>query len=131
MSFSSVPACSVACSSPMQHLAVLFTADLHALFCRITTIRVRWAGVAVANKHTLAVTDGGAVYSWGDNSQGQLGYGTTDSAANGNPRVVEAMKVCCVSCARRHVCRLVASTHLTMKAALVPLLSELLAAAAG
>jgi Regulator of chromosome condensation (RCC1) repeat len=54
---------------------------------------VRWAGVAAANKHTLAVTDGGAVYSWGDNSQGQLGYGTTDSAANGNPRVVEAMKV--------------------------------------
>ena len=64
-----------------------------AILRRIATVRVRWAGVAVANKHTLAVTDGGAVYSWGDNSQGQLGYGTTDSAANGNPRVVEAMKV--------------------------------------
>lgn len=62
-------------------------------FCRITTIRARWAGVAAANKHTVAVTDAGAVYSWGDNSQGQLGYGTTDSAANANPRIVEAMKV--------------------------------------
>ena len=65
-------------------------------------MRVRWAGVAVANKHTLAVTDGGAVYSWGDNSQGQLGYGTTDSAANGNPRVVEAMKVCNIAALLAH-----------------------------
>lgn len=61
--------------------------------CRIASIRVRWAAVAAANKHTAAVTDGGAVYAWGDNSQGQLGYGTSDSAANATPRIVEAMKV--------------------------------------
>ena len=83
-----------------------------AVLRRIATVRVRWAGVAAANKHTLAVTDGGAVYSWGDNSQGQLGYGTTDSAANGNPRVVEAMKVCSIAAHPAHTSASASSTCL-------------------
>lgn len=47
----------------------------------------------MANKHTAILTDAGAIYSWGANDQGQLGYGTSDSASNALPRQVEAMKV--------------------------------------
>lgn len=53
--------------------------------------------MAVANRHTVALLDGGYVFSWGSNLQGQLGYGTTDSASNAIPRVVEALKVRCAS----------------------------------
>ncbi len=83
--------CTATCEA--VHNACLLCRRLWCRFCRIASIRVRWAAVAAANKHTAAVTDGGAVYAWGDNSQGQLGYGTSDSAANATPRVVEAMKV--------------------------------------
>ena len=61
--------------------------------CRVSALRFRVAAIAAANKHTLALADGGAVFSWGGNGQGQLGYGTSDSAANATPRLVEAMKV--------------------------------------
>ena len=62
--------------------------------CRITTLnRQKVAAVAVANRHTVALLEGGTVYSWGSNLQGQLGYGTSDSASNAVPRIVEAMKV--------------------------------------
>ena len=56
----------------------------------MATLRAR---VAAANRHTVAVSDGGAVFSWGCNLQGQLGYGTSDSASNATPRLVEAVKV--------------------------------------
>lgn len=53
--------------------------------------------MAAGNKHSLAVLEGGTVFSWGSNSEGQLGYGTSDSASNALPRLVEAMKVGSVS----------------------------------
>lgn len=56
-------------------------------------MRQRVTAVAAANRHTVVLTDCGAVYSWGSNLQGQLGYGTSDSASNAVPRIVEAMKV--------------------------------------
>ena len=56
-------------------------------------MRQRVAAVAAANRHMVAVLEGGHVYSWGCNLQGQLGYGTSDSASNAVPRIVEAMKV--------------------------------------
>ena len=59
----------------------------------MATLRARVVRVAAANRHTVAVSDAGAVYSWGCNLQGQLGYGTSDSASNAAPRVVEAVKV--------------------------------------
>lgn len=65
---------------------------------RVTSLKLRVTSVAVATKHTAILTDAGAIYSWGANDQGQLGYGTSDSASNAVPRQVEAMKVlspCC------------------------------------
>ena len=55
--------------------------------------RQRILDFALANRHTVALLDDGSVYSWGSNLQGQLGYGTSDSASNATPRIVEAMKV--------------------------------------
>ncbi len=59
---------------------------------RVTTLRQRAFAVAAANKHTAALVEGGAVFSWGANAEGQLGYGTSDSASNALPRLVEGMK---------------------------------------
>lgn len=77
---------------------------------RVASIKQRVAAVAAANRHTVAVLEGGHVYSWGCNLQGQLGYGTSDSASNAAPRIVEGMKVsiappkslCPGSCPQHH-----------------------------
>ena len=66
--------------------------------CRVTSLRQRVVAVAAANKHTAILTDAGAIFSWGSNDQGQLGYGTSDSASNAVPRQVEAMKVKIFDC---------------------------------
>jgi len=39
-----------------------------------------WARVAAGGLHSLALTTGGALYSWGDNTYGQLGNGTTTNS---------------------------------------------------
>lgn len=54
--------------------------------------RVRVVAVAAANKHSAAVTTSGDLYTWGANSSGQLGYGTSDSSCNPAPRLVESLK---------------------------------------
>jgi alpha-tubulin suppressor-like RCC1 family protein len=59
----------------------------------VASLRQRVKAVAAANRHTVALVEMGHVYSWGCNLQGQLGYGTSDSASNAVPRIVEAMKV--------------------------------------
>lgn len=59
----------------------------------MSALRQHALSVAAANKHTVALVEGGAAFSWGSNSAGQLGYGTSDSASNAAPRLVEAMKV--------------------------------------
>ena len=56
-------------------------------------LRQRVMAVAAANKHSAAITTSGEVFTWGCNAYGQLGYGTSDSAANPTPRMVEALKV--------------------------------------
>ena len=62
--------------------------------CRLSSFnRQKLVDVAVATRHTVALLDDGCVFSWGSNLQGQLGYGTSDSASNATPRIVEAMKV--------------------------------------
>ncbi|XP_061376249.1 uncharacterized protein LOC133318269 isoform X2 [Gastrolobium bilobum] len=59
---------------------------------RVTSLRAKVIAVAAANKHTVAVSDLGEVFTWGCNREGQLGYGTSNSASNYTPRVVESLK---------------------------------------
>ncbi|KAK9811637.1 hypothetical protein WJX72_007451 [[Myrmecia] bisecta] len=72
---------------------------------RVATLRQRVVAVAAASKHTAAIADNGSVFSWGNNRDGQLGYGTSDSSSAAGPRLVEALKgkqLVAVSAAKRH-----------------------------
>lgn len=59
---------------------------------KVTSLKAKIVAVAAANKHTAVVSEAGEVYTWGCNKEGQLGYGTSNSASNYNPRVVEYLK---------------------------------------
>ncbi|XP_058105803.1 uncharacterized protein LOC131249198 isoform X2 [Magnolia sinica] len=59
---------------------------------RVSSLRTKIVAVAAANKHTAAVSESGEVFTWGCNKEGQLGYGTSNSASNYTPRVVEYLK---------------------------------------
>ncbi|MCD9645409.1 hypothetical protein HAX54_034291 [Datura stramonium] len=59
---------------------------------RVSSLRSKIVAVAAANKHTAVVSDLGEVFTWGCNKEGQLGYGTSNSASNYAPRVVEYLK---------------------------------------
>ncbi|KAJ7971917.1 ankyrin repeat family protein / regulator of chromosome condensation (RCC1) family protein [Quillaja saponaria] len=59
---------------------------------RVSLLRSKIIAVAAANKHTAAVSELGEVFTWGCNREGQLGYGTSNSASNYTPRVVEYLK---------------------------------------
>ncbi|CAI9760915.1 unnamed protein product [Fraxinus pennsylvanica] len=59
---------------------------------RVSSLKSRIVSVAAANKHTAVVSEAGEVYTWGCNKEGQLGYGTSNSASNYIPRVVEYLK---------------------------------------
>lgn len=59
---------------------------------RVSLLRSKVVALAAANKHTVVVSDLGEVFTWGCNKEGQLGYGTSNSASNYAPRVVEYLK---------------------------------------
>ncbi|KAG2640114.1 hypothetical protein PVAP13_2KG071400 [Panicum virgatum] len=59
---------------------------------RVSSLKQRIIAVAAANKHSAAVADTGEVFTWGCNKEGQLGYGTSNSASNCIPRMVEYLK---------------------------------------
>ncbi|XP_021282094.1 uncharacterized protein LOC110414981 isoform X1 [Herrania umbratica] len=59
---------------------------------RVSSLRSRIVAVAAANKHTAVVSKSGEVFTWGCNTEGQLGYGTSNSASNYTPRIVEYLK---------------------------------------
>lgn len=110
--FDSVQALADAAKTPL--LPGMNIANAHPPFaavsgvCRVGGLRgIAVACLAAANRHTAVATSDGRVFSWGSNLQGQLGYGTSDSASNATPRVVEVMKVGGPSTADRplHDCR--------------------------
>ncbi|XP_062186986.1 uncharacterized protein LOC133890569 isoform X2 [Phragmites australis] len=59
---------------------------------RVSSLKQRIIAVAAANKHSAAVAETGEVFTWGCNKEGQLGYGTSNSASNCMPRMVEYLK---------------------------------------
>lgn len=59
---------------------------------RVSSLKVKVVAVAAANKHSVAVADSGEVFTWGCNKEGQLGYGTSNSASNSSSRMVEYFK---------------------------------------
>ncbi|KAK8542910.1 hypothetical protein V6N12_015488 [Hibiscus sabdariffa] len=59
---------------------------------RVSSLKSRIVAVAAANKHTAVVSEFGEVFTWGCNREGQLGYGTSNSASNYTPRIVEYLK---------------------------------------
>ncbi|KAL5197319.1 hypothetical protein ABZP36_000831 [Zizania latifolia] len=72
---------------------------------RVNSLKPRIISVAAANKHSAAVAETGEVFTWGCNKEGQLGYGTSNSASNCIPRMVEYLKgkvFKCVSAAKYH-----------------------------
>ncbi|KAL6575179.1 hypothetical protein OROMI_012464 [Orobanche minor] len=66
--------------------------DTHPTPRRVSVLKARIIAVAAANKHTAVVSEAGEIYTWGCNKEGQLGYGTSNSASNYTPRVVEYLK---------------------------------------
>ena len=78
---------------------------------RIGALRARVIAVAAANKHSVAITASGEIYTWGSNALGQLGYGTFDSGSSTSPRLVDALKgrvVVTAAAAKRHTLALTA-----------------------
>ncbi|XP_059646495.1 uncharacterized protein LOC132293164 [Cornus florida] len=59
---------------------------------RVSSLRSKIVAVSAANKHTAVVSECGEVFTWGCNKEGQLGYGTSNSASNYTPRAVEYLK---------------------------------------
>ncbi|XP_042432345.1 uncharacterized protein LOC122018936 [Zingiber officinale] len=59
---------------------------------RVSSLKVKIVAVAAASKHSAAVSEHGEVFTWGCNKEGQLGYGTSNSASNYVPRIVEYLK---------------------------------------
>lgn len=58
----------------------------------MSSLKSRIVAVAAANKHTAVVSESHEVFTWGCNREGQLGYGTSNSASNYTPRLVEYLK---------------------------------------
>lgn len=89
-----------------RHGQLGYAIDTQAEPRRVAALaRTRIVAVAAANKHSVAVSSSGGVYTWGSNALGQLGYGTFDSATSAAPRLVEALKGRCVvaaAAAKRH-----------------------------
>jgi hypothetical protein len=72
---------------------------------RLNSFKHEIVAVAAANKHSAGLSASGRLYTWGDNTQGQLGYGTSGKAFHSVPRIVESIKdrhIISVSASKRH-----------------------------
>lgn len=59
---------------------------------KVSSLKSMIVAVAAANKHTAVISESGEVFTWGCNKEGQLGYGTSNSASNYTPRLVDYLK---------------------------------------
>ncbi|ESQ49713.1 hypothetical protein EUTSA_v10019953mg [Eutrema salsugineum] len=66
--------------------------DTQATPRKVTSLKAKIVAVSAANKHTAVVSECGEVFTWGCNKEGQLGYGTSNSASNYFPRLVDYLK---------------------------------------
>lgn len=76
----------------MGQLGVSTANDTQLIPRHVTSLRAVIVAVAAANNHSVALSAHGAVYTWGGNSEGQLGYSTRGAVLNATPRVVDALK---------------------------------------
>lgn len=66
---------------------------------------VRWATITACGRHTCGLDDQGALYCWGENSDGQLGDGTTTRRAT-PVRIDSTERFQSVAPGDRHTCAL-------------------------
>ena len=66
-------------------IATIFVLPFFRLIRGLGTLTV--AQVASGDRHSLALTKGGQLFSWGDNSFGQLGVGKIASDKTPTPQV--------------------------------------------
>ena len=80
--------------------------------------RVSIRQIACGEDHSVALTEGGVVFTWGDNSCGQLGHGA-GTISNGTPRMTGLLEDCpqpriVQGLLRRKVAEIAAGGHHTM-----------------
>lgn len=83
----------------MQRLHACFPADFpRSAHAHLNTAGTRVVAVAAGMEHSLALTEGGEVYSWGTSEHGRLGHGSPTglhlfgSAVEFKPRLIRAFE---------------------------------------
>lgn len=101
-------ACSGSASPPFTCPTMCFTAmDCRSgYFCSGQTCHLRAVQVEAGGAHTCAVLSDGTVRCWGDNTNGQLGSGSTASSSVVPVVVSNLTGVMSVSAGDRHTCAL-------------------------
>ena len=85
----------------------------------LPSLRAVIVAVAAANHHSVALSAHGAVFTWGANTEGQLGYATRGGGCNWTPKTVDSIKERRVVAVRRVL-------HVTRVHCIATLLSALL-----
>lgn len=60
----------------------------------MTAIDERITEIACGDAHSLALSENGEVYTFGDNSRGQLGFGHSSYRGNAHPQRIEELTFC-------------------------------------